>query len=127
MLVLDQDLAVRGVRASAYAVSGFDYDDATHTATWTPAQPVVNDKIILDLNGGPDGIVSPTAVALDGEWNSGSDSFPSGDGAIGTPDLLMVRRDLLRGLPVTEPAGVVMPPAPPSITRDLLGTERLVL
>jgi len=127
VLVLDQDLAVRGVRASAYAVSGFDYDDATHTATWTLAQPVVNDKIILDLNGGPDGIVSPTAVALDGEWNSGSDSFPSGDGAIGTPDLLMVRRNLLRGLPVTEPAGALMPPAPPLVTRDLLGTDHLVL
>jgi len=40
----------------------------------------------------------------------------------------MVRRNLLRGLPVTEPAGVVMPPPPPpSITRDLLGTDRLIL
>ena len=189
VLVLDQDLAVRGVRASAYGVSGFDYDDATHTATWTLAQPVVADKIVLDLNGGADGIVSPTPVALDGDWSNGSDSFPSGDGtpggslhfrlnllggdvsrdgkvtyfdwlelrrrltrtaaspgpvggatsygpfydpsgdgAIGTPDLLMVRRNLLRGLPVTEPAGVVMPPPPPpSITRDLLGTDRLIL
>jgi hypothetical protein len=188
VLVLEQDLAVRGVRAPAYATSAFDYDEATHTATWTLAQPVVNDKIVLDLDGGPDGIISPFAVGLDGDWVNGADAYPSGDGtpggdlrfrlnvlggdvtrdgrvtyvdwlelrrrlartaaspgptngpasysayhdpsgdgAVGPTDLVMVRRNLLRGLPLTEPAGLTAPSAAPSINRDLLGTQRLIL
>jgi hypothetical protein len=187
VLAVDRDLAVRGTRTTSYAVSDFDYDDATHTATWTLAQPVTNDRLLLDLSGGADGIVNPQAVALDGEWANGSDAYPSGDGtaggslrfrlnvlggdvtrdgrvtyfdwlelrrrrlhtaanpgtgataygaffdaegdgSIGTPDLLVVRRNLLRGLPLTEPAGSVASAASvraarfTSITDEIFGS-----
>ena len=46
---------------------------------------------------------------------------PSADGAIGTPDLLMVRRNYPRGLPTTEPAVLAAPASLSSITRDVLG------
>ena len=42
----------------------------------------------------------------------------SGDGAIGTMDFLMVRRNLMRSLPASEPL------AAGSITREVLGTEQ---
>jgi hypothetical protein len=144
---------------------------------------------MLELNGGPEGIINPQAVGLDGDWASGSDAYPSGDGtpggslrfrlnvlggdvtrdgrvtyfdwlelrrritrtaanpgppggatsygafydpsgdgAIGTPDLLMVRRNLLRGLPATEPAGgvAVGAMALASVTRELFSTRPLL-
>ena len=83
VLVLDVDLVVRGVNLASYVVKSFDYDNATHTATWTLTRPVLNDKLLLDLNGGGDGVVEAEGVALDGEWANGSDSYPSGDGTPG--------------------------------------------
>jgi hypothetical protein len=83
VLALDVDLAVRGANVASYAVADFDYDTVTHTATWTLAQSLRNDKLLLDLDGGADGIVDASAIALDGEWANGTDSFPSGDGTAG--------------------------------------------
>jgi hypothetical protein len=187
VLALDQDLAVRGVRSPAYDVSAFDYDDATHTATWTLAQPISNDKVMLDLNGGPDGIINFTGIGLDGDWSNGSQAYPSGDGtpggslrfrlnvlggdvtrdgkvtlidwlelrrrlnrsltnpgpaggvvsygpfydpsgdgAIGTPDLLMIRRNFLRNLPLIEPSTLAAIPTS-SITRELFAAPPILV
>ena len=88
VLVQQGDLAVRGVRVPAYAVSGFAYDPATFTATWTLAAPVApGDKLLLDLDGTTAGAVTDSAgLPLDGEWangGAGPGQFPSGNGAAG--------------------------------------------
>lgn len=85
VLVLDADLRVRAAGvASGYAILDMDYDQATRTATWTLAQPVRNDKLLLDLDGGADGVIDAAGgVRLDGEWGGTSDVFPSGDGLPG--------------------------------------------
>ena len=73
---IDQgDLAVRGSGGNL-AVSNFTYDAATRTATWTLAAPVTQDKVRLVLD---DALVG----GLDGEWNNGSDTYPSGDNSTG--------------------------------------------
>lgn len=92
------DLAVYGVNELVYEIAaddptdagpadGFRYDAATFTATWTLADPVVNDKLLITL---PDTIVDSRQNALDGEWlnpvDSSSllgDTYPSGDGIPG--------------------------------------------
>jgi hypothetical protein len=76
------DLAVRGVTVPNYAVTGYTYDAATKTGTWTLGQPLRNDKVLLDLNADAGG-VSSTGGALDGDWNNAGDTFPSGDGTAG--------------------------------------------
>ena len=82
VLVLDLDLAVRGVNVLNYPVADFTYDGA-NTATWTLSRGIRNDKLMLDLDGGPDGIVDDAGVLLDGNWSNGADTYPSGDGAAG--------------------------------------------
>jgi len=81
------DLVVRGVNRPSYAISGFSYDPATKTGTWTLAAPVVNDKVRLFLD---DALVT----GLDGEWTTGQ-AYPSGDN-IGGGDFNF-RINVLRG------------------------------
>jgi len=76
------DLAVRGVTVPNYTVSDFVYDSASKTATWTLAQALRNDKVLIDLDGDAGG-VSAAGQALDGEWNNTADTFPSGNGTAG--------------------------------------------
>ena len=80
-LALDTDLAVRGVNVPDYPIGSYDYDEATNTATWTLDRSVRNDKLMLDLSGGHDGVVDGAGVPLDGDWVNGADAYPSGDGA----------------------------------------------
>jgi hypothetical protein len=77
--VLPQHLSVRGVRVPAYGVAGVTFNGGTRTATWTLATPLVNDKVRLTLS---DAVGTPTR-RLDGDWQSGADAFPSGDGTPG--------------------------------------------
>jgi hypothetical protein len=66
------DLQVRGVTVPTYTFQSFTYDPATRTGQWTLSQPVTNDKLRL--------VLPASAVpGLDGEWNNGADSYPSGD------------------------------------------------
>jgi hypothetical protein len=83
VLALDADLAVVGVNVPAYAITAYDYDEGSNTATWTLDRNVRNDKLLLDLNAGPDGVVDGAGVPLDGDWLNGADAYPSGDGAAG--------------------------------------------
>jgi hypothetical protein len=77
--VESSDLVVGGVRTPTYAIASFTYDDVTHTATWTLADPLAADRLLLDLDA--EGV---TAVqggqALDGDY---AGDFPSGDGIEG--------------------------------------------
>jgi hypothetical protein len=78
------DLVVRGIRVPSYAIKTFAVDNATHTATWTLASPIANDKLSLDLDGSSPNAVRDLAGAyLDGEWANAADVFPSGDGTAG--------------------------------------------
>ena len=51
MNVTESDLTLVGVNTPQYAFSGFSYNPATFTATWTLATPLKADKLLLDLNG----------------------------------------------------------------------------
>lgn len=85
--ITSDDLTVAGVNASEYVPISFSTDagpDAgTFLATWTFAEPIHNDKLLLHLD---DTIVDLTGHALDGEWDNptdqldaSSDTYPSGD------------------------------------------------
>ncbi len=69
------DLVVRGVNTANYAISGFSYDAATKTGTWTLTNPIVNDKVNLFLDDANVG-------GLDGEWTT-AQAYPSGNGTAG--------------------------------------------
>jgi len=74
------DLAVYGVDVPEYAFSGFGYDPAGFTATWTFAEPFGADKLLLVLS---DDVTDAAGNALDGEWADEVSTWPSGDGTAG--------------------------------------------
>jgi hypothetical protein len=86
------DLQVRGVNVPLYGISGFAYDPATYTATWTLDRAFDVDKVLFTLDGhsaasirgtGP-GVAPGTGPLLDGEnHRAGAPGYPSGDGAAG--------------------------------------------
>ena len=83
----DHDLSVAGLNLAEYAVTGFAYDASTRTATWTLAQPLGKDRVLLDLDGDDGGVSGVDGRRLDGEWSgpqpSGAYPFASGDGSPG--------------------------------------------
>jgi RHS repeat-associated protein len=80
------DLTLNGLNLPSYALrpDGFSYDAATRRATWTLAQPIAADKLLITLS---DDVTdaSPNANVLDGDWTNVLDSFPSGNGSAGSP------------------------------------------
>jgi hypothetical protein len=81
------DLEVRG-SGGTLTVTGFTYDAATKTATWTLGSPVTLDKLRLVL-------AAAGVRDFDGEWANGTDAYPSGDGSIGGD--FNFRLNVLRG------------------------------
>lgn len=78
------DLQVHGVSVGDYAISGFQYDNGTQTATWTLGTPIRADRLTLSLDGDGSGVTGPSGTPLDGEYNSAAaDGLPSGDGNAG--------------------------------------------
>ena len=77
-----EDLSVRGVNVANYGVLNIDYDPTTHTATWLLGRVINNDRVLFDLDGDVGG-VNAAGIRLDGDWQSGADAFPSGDGTAG--------------------------------------------
>jgi hypothetical protein len=77
------DLSVTGVNQADYPVTGFAYDPYTYTATWTLSAPLGLDHVELIVNGGAGGVSDAQNNLLDGEWTSGADLFPSGNGTAG--------------------------------------------
>jgi hypothetical protein len=82
--VIAADLSVSGTNVTAYAFSDFSYNPNTFTATWTLAQTLAKDKILLDLDAnGMYPVHNAEGLALDGAWTNGAGSFPSGNGDAG--------------------------------------------
>ncbi len=79
-------LVLRGATVATQAVSGFAYDDATLTATWTFTSALTVDKWLIDLSAA---VTDAAGTPLDGDWTNPpalggtGDSFPSGDGTAG--------------------------------------------
>ncbi len=77
---------------STVAFTGFAYNSADWTATWTFA-PIGTDQVLLTLKGtGSTAVVDGTGSTLDGEWTNPSamyqgspttNCFPSGNGSAG--------------------------------------------
>ena len=84
--VQQADLSIYGVNvAGGYALGPFNYDPVSFTATWTlAAGSFRNDKLLLVLDGDAGGgVADASGNRLDGEWVSGADAYPSGDGTAG--------------------------------------------
>jgi VCBS repeat-containing protein len=82
--VQQADLLVHGVNNATYAISGFSYNPATFTATWTLEDPLPADKVRIQLAaGGADPIRNAAGVRLDGDWSDGTSAYPSGNGKSG--------------------------------------------
>jgi hypothetical protein len=75
-------LALAGVFAAGYDVLAMDYDATTFTATWTLADRLPADKLVLRLAAGTGGVTDLAGNRLDGEWSPGG-LLPSGNGAAG--------------------------------------------
>jgi hypothetical protein len=91
--VAADDLAVGGVSIAGYGISGFTYDPATFTATWTLTRAVSADKLLLRLDGGAGGVRDLAGNPLDGDWSNPAapgiaGQFPSGNGTPGGNFLL---------------------------------------
>ena len=50
MDVTQDDLTLVGVTVPSYSFSDFSYDPATFTATWSLADPITNDRLLVDLS-----------------------------------------------------------------------------
>jgi hypothetical protein len=76
-------LSIGGVNVAAYspAAGGFHYDAPARVATWTLAQNLGPDRVLLRLGSG--GATDASGNPLDGEWDNAGDSYPSGDGRNG--------------------------------------------
>jgi probable HAF family extracellular repeat protein len=82
--VQQSSLTVTGLSGAQYAFSGFSYNSATDTATWTLSQPIGRDQVSLRLHSTGSGAVTDTGgAALDGEWTNGVSAYPSGNGVAG--------------------------------------------
>jgi len=80
-------VTVHGVAVADYPVQ-VTYDDARFTVTLTFARPLPADRLTLRLAGtgsatGPDVVRDRLGRPIDGEWASGADAYPSGDGTPG--------------------------------------------
>jgi hypothetical protein len=82
--VKQADLVLRGAATAVRAASAFAYDPATFTATWTLPAALANEKVLLDLDGSPQGVADRAGAALDGEWTADrGGTFRSGNGTAG--------------------------------------------
>jgi ELWxxDGT repeat protein len=69
------DLSVRN-STGTLGTTGFAYDPATRTATWTLDSGITLGKLRLV-------IPSAGVIGLDGEWDNGNDTYPSGNDVYG--------------------------------------------
>jgi len=80
VVIQESDLSLLGVNVPTYTFTDFSYDSGTFTATWTLANPIDVDKLLIVLS---DTIQDQAGSSLDGEWTDGSSMYPSGDGVAG--------------------------------------------
>ncbi len=78
------DLSLSGVNNATYQIESFFYDAIPRVATWTFVNPLVTDRLMLDLDAnGLDPVADLDGNILDGEWVDDVTSGPSGDGLAG--------------------------------------------
>jgi parallel beta helix pectate lyase-like protein len=127
-------LSLRGVNTGNYPAIAYQYDPGTLTATWTLAQPLRNDKLLLELNGGEfrfrfnalPGDTNRSGSVLADDFSSvkkrffknttspmtGADTDYSvfhdvdGSGSILANDFSEVKKRFFNSLPGPEPTGV---------------------
>src|SRR5262249_728955 len=59
----------------------FSYDGSSHTARWTFAAPLADDKYLFNIPAAA--VTNAAGAPLDGEWATGPSGVPSGDGTAG--------------------------------------------
>jgi hypothetical protein len=80
----EANAVVRGAGGGEYA-STVEYDRDLHAYTWTFVRPFPAERLAVRLDAtSQDGVRDAlTGLRLDGEWASGADIYPSGDGSPG--------------------------------------------
>ena len=77
-------LSLSGVSATNFTIQSFNYDVASHRATWVLSAPLGPNSYSIEIDG--DG-VSPVknldGATLDGEWTTSTSTYPSGNAAAG--------------------------------------------
>lgn len=82
--VLASHLSLTGVNATNFQIQHFSYDPRTFTATWTLSAALAKNSYLLKIDGdGLSPVKSRSGQALDGEWTTSSDVYPSGNGGAG--------------------------------------------
>ena len=79
MLLGAEDLQVLGADGAPRAIVDFSFDEDAFAGTWTLAEPLGTDRLLLHL---PDTVIDLTGNALDGEWADAA-STRSGDDTAG--------------------------------------------
>jgi len=92
--ISQEDLSLAGVTFSSYPFTGFEYDPATFTATWTLGQALRVDKLLVDLS---EQVEDAQGNRVDGNWSDGASSYPSGNGERDTDDRFLFRIDVVSG------------------------------
>jgi len=80
----EADLSLSGVNNISYQFDSFFYDAFNYVATWTLENPLVADRLMLDLDAdGLDPVTDLSGNILDGEWVDNVTNGPSGNGSAG--------------------------------------------
>jgi len=100
VVVSQSDLALTGINVPTYAISGFSYNAATKTATWTLAAPLGADRLTLTLNGqSPSGVHDSNGNYLQGgNFVQHFSVLPgdfNGDGVVDSRDLVGLRNEMM--------------------------------
>lgn len=78
------DLSLSGINNIDYQVEKFLYDARSHVATWSLENPILADRLMIDLDAdGIDPVVDLDGNILDGDWIDNVTSGNSGDGSAG--------------------------------------------
>ncbi|MCH8923402.1 MAG: hypothetical protein IIA67_09685, partial [Planctomycetes bacterium] len=88
------DLGVFGVNVPFYEFANFEYNAAALTATWTLADSPRADKLLLDLS---DRVKDNGGNPIDGNWQNGVSTFPSGNGVSESADNFRFQLNVLPG------------------------------
>ncbi|MCH8923299.1 MAG: Ig-like domain-containing protein, partial [Planctomycetes bacterium] len=88
------DLRLFGVNVPRYEIAGFQYNAASFTATWTLKSSLRADKLLLDLS---DRVHDNGDNPIDGNWQNGASTFPSGNGMMNANDDFRFQINVLPG------------------------------
>jgi len=92
--VVAGDLRLLGVNLPQWAIADFVYDASLSLAIWTLAQPLRAELVLLSLAAT---VTDTSGNPLDGDWDNGADTWPTGDGVKETDDGLAFRLNVVPG------------------------------